>query len=1092
MVRSLLLCLACCSLALSSARAATVTTADFLTLTYTDSGGTLPYRMFVPKNYVAATKYPLVLFLHGVGENGTNNTAQLNNRANGAFVFAEQDANPAFMIAPQNWNGAGGWDSDVLRKQILAVIQKAQRDYNIDKDRVYVVGLSNGGAGTWNQISANPWLYAAAVPICGWGSPSDKMKDIPIWCFHAADDGTVGVASSDNAVAAVRNLGGNAIYTRYNTGGHGSWTPAFQTTEMVNWLFAQRRGVRDTTSNPNLKITTPTASKGFSTTATTQTVSGTASDMLPADGASTGITAIAWSNTNGATTTGTGTGDVSWSAANIPLTAGLNRVRITATGTPFKTSYGGNTTFTDVLYVQQGAADTTAPVITITSPATSPFTTTSAIATITGTCTDNTGVVDWLWSSDRGYNGTCQNSFPVLLVSGNNVFTITAKDAAGNTSTRTFTIFLDAPDGNQAPVVNAGRDQTVVSPATTAALDGTVTDDALAPGNPTTTVTWSKVAGGTVTFANANAVDTTATFAGVGVYVLRLTATDGVLSASDDITVVVGDQRLLFDFGAAATTTTGNWNNVSDFSAGQKITGAKDSVGSTTGVNLTLGGTFTGINSNGTTDTTFYPGTAQQDSFYVQATGVGTVQLTGLTAGALYNFTFFASRLGADDRVTEYTIGSTKVSFDPTDNTNNVVQIPFVAGGTVNISIAADGGTGYGYLGVVDVVRLGAAPGGDIANPVVTISTPTVNASYSATTATVNLGGSASDNVGVTQVTWSNNRGGSGTATGTTAWTVNGVALKTGQNILTVTVRDAAGNSATDTLTVTYNLSTPGNNAPTISSGPTANPNPAAAGASVAFTLAASDPDGDALAYFWEFGDGSSDTTAAPAHIFTTAGVYAVLVTVTDGKGGSAEATVSVVVSGTNGGGGGGASVDTDGDGVSDADEIAAGTNPNDPNSGPLRPMTVKSLSGSMKFGIEGKDGSRLIGTITDLPAMFNPNGVAVLLNVGGATAPFTLNERGQARSEQGSFALKLKLTRDKATKTKFFAGGSATFSAKLAKGTWSDDWADEGLNPASDTKNVPTNLNVRITLNGQMYGVTIQALSSTKAGKTGAFKKMK
>jgi hypothetical protein len=82
---------------------------------------------------------------------------------------------------------------------------------------------------------------------------------------------------------------------------------------------------------------------------------------------------------------------------------------------------------------------------------------------------------------------------------------------------------------------------------------------------------------------------------------------------------------------------------------------------------------------------------------------------------------------------------------------------------------------------------------------------PTAAATYATETSPLTLGGTASDNVAVTQVTWSNDRGGSGTATGTANWSVNGITLATGTNVLTVTARDAAGNSSTDTLTVTYN-----------------------------------------------------------------------------------------------------------------------------------------------------------------------------------------------------------------------------------------------------------------------------------------------
>jgi len=1067
----------------------------------------------------------------------------------------------------------------------------------------------------------------------------------------------------------------------------------------------------------------------------------------------------------------------------------LNRIRVIATGTSFKSANGGNTTFGDVITVRQGAADTTAPVVTITSPSTTPITVTSQLYTMVGSASDAGGVVDFYWSSDRGYSGTADANWPVLLLPGNNVITVSAKDAAGNIGTKVVTINFNAPSGNQPPVVSAGRDQTIVLPIASVSLDGTITDDGLAPGNTTTTAAWSKVSGpGTVTFGNAAAVDTTATFSAAGVYVIRLTGNDGVLSASNDATVVVGQQRLLFDFGDPTLTTTGNWNNVTTIDASAKITGAKDSTGATTSANLSLLTAFTGINSNGTNSTTVFPGTAQQDSFYVGNTAVGQVQLTGLNTAASYHFTFYASRSTVDDRTTIYTINGVSVSMDASDNISNVVHISNVtpaAGGTVTLAVAADNGTGYGYLGVLDVVRLttpsgdttapaiaiatptaaatyattaatlniggtasdnvgvtqvtwsndrggnGTATGTtawsvnniallsganvitvtarDAANntatdtltvtytppdttvPVVTITTPTTNATTTVTTATINLGGTASDNVGVTQVTWANNRGGSGTATGTTAWTVSNIALLSGANVITVTARDAANNTATDTLTVTYTppdttvpvvtittptanatttvttatiniggtasdnvgvtqvtwannrggsgtatgttawtvsniallsganvisvtardaanntttdtltvtynppdttvpavtittptanatttvttatiniggttsdnvgvtqvtwannrggsgtatgttawtvnnitllsganvltvtardaanntttdtltvtynpIQPPANNPPTLASGPLANPNPAVAGVTVTFALAANDADNDALTYLWDFADGSTATDAAPTHAFAAAGSYVVAVTVNDSKGGSANGSVTVVVTapdnggGNGGGGGGGGSApgDSDGDGVSDVDEIAAGTDPNDPNSGPMKPLLVTSLQGSAKFGITGKDAVRVSGVVSGLPAQFNPNGVAVILNTGGATDVFTLNAKGMAKSATGSFSIKLKLTTNKSTKTKSFLGGDAPFKAKLGKGTWSDDWTDEGISSATDAKNAPMKMSVKLTLGGQLYGVTLDATLNEKAGKGATFKKMK
>jgi hypothetical protein len=102
------------------------------------------------------------------------------------------------------------------------------------------------------------------------------------------------------------------------------------------------------------------------------------------------------------------------------------------------------------------------------------------------------------------------------------------------------------------------------------------------------------------------------------------------------------------------------------------------------------------------------------------------------------------------------------------------------------------------------IVRINV-PGSDTTPPVATITGPTNQATYATSvTPLATLSGTASDNVGVTQVSWSNDRGGSGTATGTTSWSVSGIALSGGGNVLTVTARDAANNTSTDTLTVTY------------------------------------------------------------------------------------------------------------------------------------------------------------------------------------------------------------------------------------------------------------------------------------------------
>lgn len=242
---------------------------DFKKLTYKDkSGSTIDYRFFEPKKE-EGKKYPLVLFLHGSGERGSDNEMHLTGNQ-GAVVWADpkqQEKNPAYVLAPQAKAEAElnlYWKEEPNYTTVLNLLHETIDKYDIDKNRIYVVGMSNGGIGTWNIIEKNPDLFAAAVPICGVGDLRDlaqayeyqplkdpgafkDIKDMPIWIFHAEDDPLVDVRYSRDAEKAIKELGGkNVKYTEYATGtvmpmGHFSWVPALQDQEMIDWMFSQSK-----------------------------------------------------------------------------------------------------------------------------------------------------------------------------------------------------------------------------------------------------------------------------------------------------------------------------------------------------------------------------------------------------------------------------------------------------------------------------------------------------------------------------------------------------------------------------------------------------------------------------------------------------------------------------------------------------------------------------------------------------------------------------------------------------------------------------------------------------------------------------------
>ena len=199
----------------------------------------LQYLTYLPENYdsVSTQRWPVVLFLHGSGERGSDLTKV---KINGLPYLIEAGKHfPFITIAPQcpsnEW-----WNVMALCDLLDEVVAK----YHVDSDRVYLTGLSMGGYGTWSLATRFPERFAAIVPICGGGDPeaAADIKNIPVWVFHGAKDRVVPPQRSQEMVDALQKLGAPVHFTLYPDANHNSWTPAYATEELYTWLLQQHRG----------------------------------------------------------------------------------------------------------------------------------------------------------------------------------------------------------------------------------------------------------------------------------------------------------------------------------------------------------------------------------------------------------------------------------------------------------------------------------------------------------------------------------------------------------------------------------------------------------------------------------------------------------------------------------------------------------------------------------------------------------------------------------------------------------------------------------------------------------------------------------
>lgn len=123
----------------------------------------------------------------------------------------------------------------------MDIIDLVQSKYNIDSNRLYSTGISMGEYGTWNINMLYPDKFAAMVPICGAADPNkaELLKDKPIWTFHGDADNVVPVSGTRDMVNAIKTLGGSPKYTEYPGVYHNSWTRAYSTEGLLDWIFAQ-------------------------------------------------------------------------------------------------------------------------------------------------------------------------------------------------------------------------------------------------------------------------------------------------------------------------------------------------------------------------------------------------------------------------------------------------------------------------------------------------------------------------------------------------------------------------------------------------------------------------------------------------------------------------------------------------------------------------------------------------------------------------------------------------------------------------------------------------------------------------------------
>ncbi len=492
-------------------------------------GGTWYYEYLPPDYNTNTNKYPIVFFLHGLGERGDTEATLANVARNGPPKHVKAGYQfPFILISPQLKSKYTGWPGSYID----GVIEYCRNNLRIDQSRIYLTGLSLGGGGTWGYVQ-DPVLnqkIAAIAPICGHSNNPAKAclisnAGIPVWAFHGDADKTVNYSKTVSMIKAYNEciptpnpLG---LITIYPGVGHDSWTNAYKPDHSLHnpnvyeWLLQFKNNGLKVIVGADITLNLPTNSTNIKGTAS--------SEAGP-------ITSYAWTKISGPAVTMTNTDKPTISLTGLII--GNYTFRLTATTS---TESGSDDIKITVVSSNQTPVANAGTDITIQLP--------TNTATIIGSGSDVDGTITtYLWTKTSGPTATMVGADKATLnlsalLQGIYVFTLKVTDNQGATSTDNVTVPVTPANANQLPTANAGADKIINLPTNTTNLLGLGNDPDVAD---VITYQWLKLSGPTVTLTNVTSSTVSLSALIVGNYTFQLTVKDGKGgSASDQVSVTV-------------------------------------------------------------------------------------------------------------------------------------------------------------------------------------------------------------------------------------------------------------------------------------------------------------------------------------------------------------------------------------------------------------------------------------------------------------------------------------------------------------------------------------------------------------------------